>query len=755
MNQIVIDDTSLQNFIVETLQVNRSNPYGIQLQEGEVICSHPGVTAMLWRCQAGKTFVLPVRRQKDVLWLVMSGNSRELLKHMDEIKSFLVPTLAEPLLAGRSKFDPTKPGMGALGAQIFPHGYYCFRSPLSLNDQIFKALAMWDNLDSLRPEVYALETTVNAYVLRRKFQQAVALQHWEEAEHTLTTIRQGHHLSDENCLFLKVQFFSSQGRWHTIWDSREYPLVAGLDPLPTAVRGALLMAFYNCTLVELEDQGEIPAILEVFRRHSGKLGTLLRYRAGLSGDLFVRLFAYQAAVENQVSRLSQLAAAATEQVSRDIINILLTLVDAPAATLEQADSLEQALKYFKEKNYDEAFLAALYCPPSAKRTQLLLYIATMTEDVSICQAAKESFESLNPGQQDEILSDPSSKASAKFVVGFNKTSDEQQVVQVPTNWADWFKEIHHGDNIPLLFNELDSFTAENKMVDWRNSTLQETEKVLWDILLDEGLAAEQRNLLRASLPDFAGAVVQDPNFPKRGAGDLYEQLVLSMQTFCSKNNNSVGFLARLLEGLFQIDIDHVRKQWDSMAKWLTFTPSLKLAGDVLEILGLFHEYNLSGDKLRAIWNNWVGSLSHQFTTEYRLQLQEWVHLGKSAGGDPHLLAQLQELLAEPVAVDPLQYLPESVISIFSLREKAAQRAAQMIMSRNGKLKVRICTDDRLTEQSKALASHSDIVIVVTACMSHALTNGIGSFLKKDPIYPRGSGETGIVQALEEYVVIAS
>ncbi|GBF31832.1 hypothetical protein DCCM_0016 [Desulfocucumis palustris] len=755
MNRIVIDDTDLQNFITAALQVNKGNPYGIQLRGGEIICSHQGLTAMLRRCQAGKTFVLPVRRQRDVLWLVLSGNLSEFLKHVDELKSFLVPTLAEPLLAGRSKFDPTKSGMGLLGAQLFPHGYYCFRSPLSLSDQIFKALAIWDNLDSLRPEMHVPDTTVNAYVLRRKFQQAVVLQHWDEAELALTTIRHGHYLSDENCLFLKVQLLSSQGKWHALWEGSEYPLVAGLDPLPVTVRGALLMAFYNCAVVNLEEQEFIPAILDVFRQYSGKLGTLLRYRAGLSGNLFVRLFAYQAAVENQAPRLRQLAGAATEKATQDIINVLLTLVAVPSPAPAQINPLEQALKLFQEKNYDESFLLALDCPPSVKRTQLLLFTATMTEDVSICQAAKEAFESLAQDQQNEILLDPSSKASAKFVVGCNKPSPEQQTVQVPTNWADWLKEIHLGKNIDLLFSELESFTAENKMVDWKNSTLQETEKVLWEILLEEDITADQRNLLRSSLMDFARNVVQDPSFPNLGTGDLYEQMVLAIQTFCNKNNNSAGFLARLLEGLFQIDIDHVQKQWSSMSQWMAFMPSLKLAGDVLELLELFHEYGLPGDKLRDTWNNWVGILCQQFTIDNRLQLQGWVRLGKAAGCDLYLVSQLQEILAEPVSFDLLKGLQASVITIFSLREKAAQRAAQAIMGRNSNLKVKVCTDDRLSEKSKAMASNSDIVIVVTACMSHALTYGIGPLLKKDPIYPRGSGETGIIQALEEYAVSAN
>ena len=105
----------------------------------------------------------------------------------------------------------------------------------------------------------------------------------------------------------------------------------------------------------------------------------------------------------------------------------------------------------------------------------------------------------------------------------------------------------------------------------------------------------------------------------------------------------------------------------------------------------------------------------------------------------------------PQGEDPIAQLNQQVITIFSCREKAARRAATRIMETNSGIDIRICTDDRLTDQAKAYARNSDIVVVVTACISHALTYGIAPYLKNTPVYPRSSGETGIIEALEEYI----
>jgi len=145
------------------------------------------------------------------------------------------------------------------------------------------------------------------------------------------------------------------------------------------------------------------------------------------------------------------------------------------------------------------------------------------------------------------------------------------------------------------------------------------------------------------------------------------------------------------------------------------------------LLELFSEYGVPGQRLSLIWNNWAGSLINQFPGDKRTQIKSWAGLGKRLGGDQNLIAQLEGLLETPQGEDPISQLSQQVITIFSCREKAAHRAAERIMERNPCIDVRVCTDDRLTDQAKAHARNSGVVIVATACISHALTYGIGHY----------------------------
>jgi hypothetical protein len=56
----------------------------------------------------------------------------------------------------------------------------------------------------------------------------------------------------------------------------------------------------------------------------------------------------------------------------------------------------------------------------------------------------------------------------------------------------------------------------------------------------------------------------------------------------------------------------------------------------------------------------------------------------------------------------------------------------------------------LTNEAKSYALNSDIIILVTTCMSHALTYGIGPYIQGEILYSRSSGETSIVEVLEHY-----
>jgi hypothetical protein len=113
---------------------------------------------------------------------------------------------------------------------------------------------------------------------------------------------------------------------------------------------------------------------------------------------------------------------------------------------------------------------------------------------------------------------------------------------------------------------------------------------------------------------------------------------------------------------------------------------------------------------------------------------------------------LQERLARVVVEDadnPVTGLPANYrITIFSLRPSSARRARDILLGRNPELDVRICMETDINQQAKALARHSDLVVVVTTAITHALTYGIGPYVR-DPIFANAAGSTSIIDAIEK------
>jgi len=54
----------------------------------------------------------------------------------------------------------------------------------------------------------------------------------------------------------------------------------------------------------------------------------------------------------------------------------------------------------------------------------------------------------------------------------------------------------------------------------------------------------------------------------------------------------------------------------------------------------------------------------------------------------------------------------------------------------------------LTDRARTIAQSSAMVVIVTGCVKHALTYGIGPYLR-DPIYPASVGSTSILRAIED------
>lgn len=332
----------------------------------------------------------------------------------------------------------------------------------------------------------------------------------------------------------------------------------------------------------------------------------------------------------------------------------------------------------------------------------------------------------------------------------NKKWIEQEERFIPKEWETWYSALFEAtEDYHFLSNWIHRLGASYD--NWAPTSIQRIQDwmTVWGV---EELDTRKRDVLTRSLLPFLNYVTSDPNFPEGEETEFYETLAVVIRTYARRNKDTLEGLFRLLDGLLFKKPEVAEIEWRSTFNWINIQPTQHLLVVITGYIELFNDYGVSGMYLKPLWDEWVGRLCNNLDEETKRQLPFLIDIGELVGGNYLILQKLkdQENKPQDEVQDPLKQLPAMSITIFSLRERAAQRAADRIMLRNPQLQVRVCTQDRATDQTTAFARHSDLSIIVTSCISHALTYGIKEHLSNDPIYPRSSGEAGIVEQLEIY-----
>lgn len=709
------------------------------------------IKQMLHRLQAGKTAILPFLQGSLHHWLVLQAEERSLLKHTEELKHFLVPVYAESAVRKREPFSPNNT-LGRAGAICFAAGYLSFCTPTSQLKSVWHMVNLWCHMDDNRPEISLQEPEESLFFLRNQFQQAVAIQNWDLANQTLHLLRVKKYLSDENLLFLQVQVLAGQGLWRTIWEMEEYPYLSGLEIIPTRVKTALLTAFYHANLAQTDSEGDTERSRSSFSDHQSRLGTLLRSQIGISEEVVLRVFSYHAAQEGSLGKLERYRTQTSDDTTRLIIDNLIRSL-APKAT--EDSTWEQAQRHFKMQEYEDAYLLLLDLELTVKKANLLCLLALMTEADEICQEAYAAYQSLQETEQRDLLAIPTSKGAIRFVLEWRNggeklvASDNAVDTSLPRTWAQWWGSLlRHEHSTDELRESLEQL-GEQLSLPTTFAHLKELAEQLLDVTLTS-FDRERRTLMQTAIPMLASVLLQAQRYPDPMAREVYEYTRTAIVHQGNWNETHTGLLLRLTEGLLAMDLTARDVLWTDVETWFTKFPMESLVHYALEALELFKETGLDVEKLRGVWTQWVASLTERMISHSRSTLDSWLQLGELCHGDFELLQLLTEMRDVQISDDPIAALHPMRITIFSLREKAAVRAAQRIRERNSSLQIQVCTEDRMSDQAKSSVQNADLVIVVTTCMSHALTYGISPYLQNAPLYPRSSGETGILDIVEAY-----
>jgi hypothetical protein len=729
----------------------------------EIQVASPVVARLLQRIRDRRPVVFPYIRRTSHFWLVMGATKRELDITLTQVGRFVVPTYAE--FASESRLPQLRPfkangnKIEQLGCVLYPAGYYSWRSPPQFFEAILKRLDLWMILEDTCPSLHS-EQRPTYRSLHELFQMALAAARWKDAEQHLQEMQQLNLITSGNLAFLQVQLLAQQLHWTDIWNRSDFADLARMR-MPRAVRAALLTAFHYNLLLPLEEQGQWTVALDVFQQNRSKLGLLLTGRFDLTQAPVIQVFAYLAAEEKDresLAQLSRLSSAKEVQICIAQLQLLekqAAVSVALSSSTMSLSSLQQARLALADLDYDRAIIFARRVAEPIERAIVLMQIAFHTSDTPLAEEALLTYWELPQEEQSRLEQQFTFlRPYQAYLQELTATADSSSLKSRAQNWLEWLHLVEKDPSNPELLASLDRLSITTDERFWDSEKIKLLCEKLLNFITDTQLASYR--YIKTTLQRLADFFLQEANFPREDEvyADLYETLYMGLLEN-GEVNQRIGFaLLRLAETILRRSPSERERICKNFIDW-NKTPIPVLEDWALEAFELLSEYGLTPGLLAQWYREWVSYSLNVPGSRDRTHLEAWLLWGHWIQPGADLLLKLQESLA-PAAQraidDPIASLSSGYrITIFSLRVSSSQRTKQLLLARNAMLDVRFCAEKDLNAEAKALAQNSDLVVIVTTCIAHALTYGIGPYLKKEPVYPQASGSTSILRAIEEYL----
>jgi hypothetical protein len=762
MMRLTIPSSAQYEFATQFLGMPAGTFYGTHLDAvtQTIDIGHPGIVRLFSRLAEDQPTVLPYRTPKQDAWIIIAKQRHDLEETLARIRTFVVPTYAEfPTAHSMPElraFDPTGNRLQVLGSQIYPAGYYTLQSPTGNFERILQRLGLWLDLESQRP---AAPNTRRPHYreLQSDFSSALAAGNWEEAERCLYDLQRLHLTTADNQEFLRIQLLAQQQQWHAIWQLEDFGVLACLR-MPREVRRAMLTAFHYSELLPLEAHGAWSEALETFRAARARLGLLLTSRLELGTSPVVRIFAYAAAASGDRTMWAALHDVDPSPETQTCLAALEAFLPFDPASIV-ADPLTRARAALREADYDTVMKYADAVSESADRALLWLEIGFCINDNVTAEKALLIYWGLSTEDQSQLSQrDAHVPRYLAYLEDLIKPASSMLPAAVQPepvqSWSAWFDLAIKQPDDPRLVPALHQLGLVTDERFWSLGAIAE----LNDLILNFMDAAKRLNLpyTQRAIRALVDLILKDPAFPRSDDAhvDLYETLYVALLERSERNVTDGLSVLRLVEAILQNAPSRADKLWVNLRQWYE-QPRPALEVCVLETFDLLAEYGLMGSLLADWYRDWVTTLLDLPMPRERVAIESWLAFGKWIQPGQDLLSRLSKALLEATSTEesnPVAALPTGYrIRIFTFRTHSAERVREALLARNGALDVQICGEKDLSPQARAMAEHADLAVLVTTCISHALTYGIGPYLKRPPLYPQSSGSTSIMRSIEEHL----
>ena len=779
MISISFTDELRYDFVMRLLAPPRASTLGVKPRTNtmEMDVQRPVVARLLERLRDNRPVIFPFQEKASYSWIILAPTRHQLDILLTRISRFLVPTYAaftsESNQPALRVFNPEKSGLQQIGAQLYPSGYYNLRAPLDLYENILSQVEQWLNLEEEKPDI-TQEHSITYISLYNAFQTAVSATNWTEAERCLYEMQKEYLLTADNLAFLQIQLLSQQQRWLDIWQHPDFSNLSRIR-LPKAVRVALLTAFYVSVLLIEEEQGTWEKALETFQQNRDRLGMLLTGRFGLTQAPVVHIFAYQATLDGDLESLHQLGTIAGSDHTVYCLNYLKQLVMNQQGEIKEEEDaalqtqyatlgpLDMAKRALIDRNYDESLFFAREISSTVDKAVLLVNIAYESCDAQLSEEALLTYWELPEDERSHLESQYkylpfSIKALGNLTSSGAPAEQELEIISSPdsiTTWFYWFDALNAAEDRYRVLQALDNVELRNfDSNSWTEASLAQLYNKLFEFLFDVRFSS-LRQYQKQVLTYFVNHFLQDSNFPNINEKytDIYEILYEGLLDKQDMNENTGSHLLRLAEALLKKSPLDCEKIFEALNRWCKkLIPTFE--GWILETFDLLAEYGLAPSHLFNWYREWLSMLLNLPGTRERANLEIWQQFGLWIQPGSDLLDQLEAALTKANQIetnDVIAELPAGYrIGIFTLRRSSAQRVQKILHARNSELDIRICTEEDMSEQVRSLVQNVQMVVIVTTCITHAITYGLTPHLKEVfPVYPQASGSSSILRAIEQ------
>jgi len=457
---------------------------------------------------------------------------------------------------------------------------------------------------------------------------------------------------------------------------------------------------------------------------------------------------YQAVLANNRQDLEELQLhPELDEPTRRCLDSLAKILplEAPRQILA-ATRLQQAMT---ERDYDAAVVAADELKEPAQKVRALLEVAIHHQDA--VQPAYRAFRSLPLAIQHQLLDEPMATLCWHRV---------QEMVRVaePTiaTWNEWFEKLFHAPAQEQLMGAIEQLSITEDDRDWTIQAIHRLSEQLSLLALDRTELLEYSHT-RSAVSCLIDLFLKDQQFPRKEIAyrELYEALYACLLFIKEISIDNSIKVIRLAEDLLRRDLGKLVSIYQDLQTWFA-RPNLKHEQNLLDTLEMLVEYGLTREQLMGWYREWLSRLLDSPATISwdRVNQLVWLSLGEWLQPGDDLLVPLRQRLTRGAMareVDPLLALGEKFqIGIFTLRRSSGERARDLLLQRNPELDIRICTETDMNGQVMALARNCNVAVVVTTCLTHAITYGITPYLSQDPIFPDSQGSSSIVRAIEAF-----